>query len=98
MRKAILIKNTIPFCPPYTTYIDGGRAGVNTVSWNGKSLFGETAGNGMYLYKIVTKNRVLAKRQARHLRLGPLQVANAPTLCYTARSLLNQGGKYLEAI
>lgn len=37
----------------------GGQAGVNTVEWNGQSLFGETLGNGMYLYKIISGNGVL---------------------------------------
>ncbi|MFC1767688.1 T9SS type A sorting domain-containing protein [Candidatus Margulisiibacteriota bacterium] len=40
----------------------GGRAGVNTVEWNGK-LFGSdqfgAVGNGMYVYKIVVRGKVV---------------------------------------
>jgi len=38
---------------------EGGRAGTNSVSWDGRSLFGEVAGNGMYIYKITSRGRVL---------------------------------------
>jgi flagellar hook assembly protein FlgD len=38
---------------------NGGKAGVNAVSWNGRTLFGEVGGNGMYVYKIVSGNKVL---------------------------------------
>jgi len=39
---------------------DGGRAGINSVSWNGKDLFEDVVGNGMYVYKIVSGNKVIA--------------------------------------
>ena len=39
--------------------MEGGRAGVNTIRWNGRSMFGEVAGNGMYLYKIISGNKVI---------------------------------------
>jgi hypothetical protein len=45
-----------------TTYFngtEGGRAGINQVEWNGHSIFGETVGNGMYIYKIISGNRVI---------------------------------------
>ncbi len=38
---------------------NGGRAGVNSVIWNGSNLFGEVSGNGMYIYKIISKNKVI---------------------------------------
>ncbi len=38
---------------------DGGRAGLNSVEWNGKSIFGDVAGNGMYIYKIISSNKVI---------------------------------------
>jgi len=37
----------------------GGRGGTNQVSWSGQSLGGETAGNGMYIYKIISGSQVL---------------------------------------
>jgi len=38
---------------------NGGRAGVNSVSWRGKNLFEEVVGNGMYIYKIISGGRVI---------------------------------------
>jgi len=37
----------------------GGRGGTNQASWNGKTLGGEVAGNGIYLYKIISGNNVI---------------------------------------
>jgi hypothetical protein len=37
----------------------GGRAGVNTVSWDGRGLINEVVGNGMYLYKIISGNKAI---------------------------------------
>jgi hypothetical protein len=37
----------------------GGKAGLNSVVWNGRDVFGKVTGNGMLLYKIVNKNRVI---------------------------------------
>jgi hypothetical protein len=39
---------------------NGGRAGVNTISWNGRTLFGDVGANGMYVYKIISGNRVIS--------------------------------------
>lgn len=38
---------------------EGGRAGINTVAWDGKSLFGKVSGNGMYVFKIISRNKVI---------------------------------------
>jgi hypothetical protein len=38
---------------------EGGRAGINQVAWNGRSIFGDVVGNGMYLYKIISGNKVI---------------------------------------
>jgi len=37
----------------------GGKAGVNNVSWNGRTLFGDVSGNGMYIYKIISGGKVI---------------------------------------
>jgi len=37
----------------------GGRGGTNQASWNGKTLGGEVAGNGIYLYKIISGSTVI---------------------------------------
>jgi len=38
---------------------NGGRANINSVFWDGKSLFGQYSGNAMYIYKVIHKDRVL---------------------------------------
>jgi hypothetical protein len=38
---------------------EGGKAGVNNVSWNGRTLFGDVSGNGMYIYKIISGGKVI---------------------------------------
>ncbi len=40
---------------------NGGRAGYNAVSWNGRSDAGQVAGNGIYIYLIIGDGKVLAK-------------------------------------
>jgi hypothetical protein len=37
----------------------GGKAGVNNVTWNGKTIFGDVSGNGMYVYKIISGGKVI---------------------------------------
>ena len=37
----------------------GGKAGDNLVTWDGKTLYGESAPNGVYLYKIVAGGKVI---------------------------------------
>jgi hypothetical protein len=38
----------------------GGRAGINTITWNGRSFMNnEIVGNGMYIYKIVSSSTVI---------------------------------------
>jgi len=36
---------------------DGGSAGTNRVHWDGENSFGETLGNGAYLYMIVARDK-----------------------------------------
>ena len=38
---------------------EGGRAGYNEVSWNGKSEGGNYAGNGIYIYLIIANGNVV---------------------------------------
>jgi len=38
---------------------EGGKAGVNNVSWTGKTIFGDTASNGMFVYKIISGGKVI---------------------------------------
>jgi len=45
----------------YSTGQNGGRAGYNEVAWNGKSASGALAGNGIYIYLIISDGRVLAR-------------------------------------
>lgn len=45
----------------FTAGANGGRAGYNTVSWNGRSDAGQVAGNGIYIYLIIADGRVVAK-------------------------------------
>lgn len=45
----------------YAAGDNGGRSGMNSVAWDGRSLFGETVANGVYVYKVVADGRVLAK-------------------------------------
>jgi len=37
----------------------GGQAGLNSVPFNGQSMFGEALGNGMYLYKLISGSTVI---------------------------------------
>ena len=39
---------------------NGGKAGINQIEWDGRSMFGEVVGNGMYVYKIISGNRTIA--------------------------------------
>jgi hypothetical protein len=40
---------------------NGGLAGYNAVTWNGRSDAGQVAGNGIYVYIIIGEGKVLAK-------------------------------------
>lgn len=40
---------------------NGGKSGANNPPWDGKDHFGANVPNGVYLYQIVTDNRVIAK-------------------------------------
>jgi hypothetical protein len=43
----------------FSSGLNGGRGGTNQVNWNGRSLGGDVAGNGMYLYKIISGDTVI---------------------------------------
>ncbi|OGC08437.1 hypothetical protein A3F86_03370 [candidate division WOR-1 bacterium RIFCSPLOWO2_12_FULL_45_9] len=45
----------------YSAGADGGKAGVNTPTWDGKDLFGAEVANGIYLYQVVADQAVIAK-------------------------------------
>jgi hypothetical protein len=38
---------------------NGGRGGTNQISWDGRTLGGEVAGNGMFIYKIISGDSVI---------------------------------------
>lgn len=40
---------------------NGGRAGYNTVSWNGRSDAGQVVGNGLYIYLLAADGRVVGR-------------------------------------
>jgi hypothetical protein len=43
----------------FTSGANGGRGGTNQVSWDGRTLGGEVAGNGMFIYKIISGDSVI---------------------------------------
>jgi len=43
----------------YHSGVEGGRAGVNQIEWDGHDVFGEVVGNGMFVYKIISGNKVI---------------------------------------
>jgi len=43
----------------FSSGTSGGRGGTNQAAWDGRSLGREVAGNGMYLYKIISGNEVI---------------------------------------
>jgi len=45
----------------YNAGENGGKAGANNPSWDGRSLFGSRVANGVYLYQIVADSRILAR-------------------------------------
>jgi len=38
---------------------NGGRAGVNHVTWDGRAITGNITGNGMYIFEIISDNRLI---------------------------------------
>lgn len=40
---------------------EGGQAGENNVAWDGKTAYGTTIGNGVYLFMIVSDGKLLAQ-------------------------------------
>ena len=47
----------------FNSGVNGGKAGDNTVFWDGTTDMGQAAGNGVYIYVITTKGRILSKGQ-----------------------------------
>jgi|GEM_PF-921869 len=45
----------------YTTGSNGGKAGENSVAWDGRDLFGQNVANGVYIYQVVADHKVIAK-------------------------------------
>ncbi len=40
---------------------NGGKAGDNSVIWDGRDLFGQDVANGVYIYQVVADRKVIAK-------------------------------------
>jgi len=51
------ISGQIMWTKKYSTGINGGRAGYNEVRWDGKTDFGGTIGNGIFIYQILSKGK-----------------------------------------
>ncbi len=45
----------------YPSGTQGGSSGTNRVYWDGKNDYGETAANGVYLFRIFSDNRTIGK-------------------------------------
>lgn len=43
----------------YVSGENGGRAGYNAVAWDGRDVTGNTVGNGVYAFRIISSGRVL---------------------------------------
>jgi hypothetical protein len=49
------------FTRKFSSGTNGGRAGYNEVQWNGTMDYGGIIGNGIYPYKIISGNKILAR-------------------------------------
>jgi len=54
------VSGRIVLTKKFDSGMEGGRAGYNDFSWDGITNFGNVAGNGIYVYKIVSGNRAIA--------------------------------------
>lgn len=45
----------------YSAGTNGGKSGANNPAWNGKDLLGVNVPNGIYLYQVITEQKVLAR-------------------------------------
>lgn len=55
------LRGTLIMKASYSSGSNGGRAGYNAVTWDGRSGAGQVAGNGIYIYLIIGDGKVLAK-------------------------------------
>jgi hypothetical protein len=39
--------------------LEGGKAGYNSFQWNGMTDMGRVVGNGIYIYKVISKNKII---------------------------------------
>ena len=44
----------------YNRGSQGGKAGINQITWNGRSLFNQPVGNGMYVFKVISDDKVIS--------------------------------------
>jgi len=52
------IRGTVLWKRTYEPFEEGGNAGYNEIIWNGRSDFGETVGNGIYIIKLAHANKI----------------------------------------
>lgn len=52
------IRGTVLWKRTYEPFEEGGKAGYNEITWNGKSDFGEVVGNGIYIIKLAHANKI----------------------------------------
>jgi hypothetical protein len=45
----------------YSSVVNGGRAGYNEVTWNGRDSGGNLAGNGIYIFVVIGDGKMLGK-------------------------------------
>jgi len=45
----------------YSAGTNGGKSGANNPTWNGQDLLGVAVPNGIYLYQVITEQKVLAR-------------------------------------
>ncbi|MCM8782364.1 MAG: T9SS type A sorting domain-containing protein, partial [Candidatus Omnitrophica bacterium] len=53
------ISGSVVLTRKFKSGVNGGRAGYNEVEWDGKTDFGNVIGNGIYMYRITSGNKVI---------------------------------------
>ncbi|MFA5105118.1 MAG: hypothetical protein WC527_08090 [Candidatus Margulisiibacteriota bacterium] len=51
------LSGTVVWKATYPSGAVGGKAGANSITYDGKTLWGDVLGNGVYIYKVVQGNR-----------------------------------------